>query len=362
MQWLLLLIIVPYLYLLLKIYFSLKKIRPFHPERVPDLFISIVAACRNEEKNLPSLLSDIAGQEYNPDNFELIIIDDNSSDSTFEVASGYTGIKHLKVLKSNGTGKKKAVKRGVWSSSGRVIITTDADCRMGEKWLGTIASVYGGHHPDMIICPVKLESRPGFFGKFQELEYLSLQGITAGTAAAGNPVMCNGANLSFLKTAFDKHADNLHDELVTGDDIFLLHNLKNELWKKIVWLESPEATVTTRASETLWSFIKQRARWISKAGSYDDRYTKNLAIVTFVTILGQAFLLIAGFFFPGLIPVFLAVLIIKSIPDFLILHVMSVRYGVKKIMRWFLPSQIIYPFYVIAVSVFSLPARKRKSL
>jgi biofilm PGA synthesis N-glycosyltransferase PgaC len=361
MRWFLLLIFLPYLYLLLKIYFSLKKIRPFHSERVPELFISVIAACRNEEDNLPSLLFDIAGQEYNPDNFEFIIIDDNSSDSTFEVASRYTGIKHMKVLKNNGNGKKQAIKTGVRASYGRVIVTTDADCRMGEKWIGTIASLYDERHPDMIICPVKLENRQGFFGKFQELEYLSLQGITAGTAAAGNPVMCNGANLSFLKTAFDKHADNLHDELVSGDDIFLLHNLKNESWKKIIWLESPEATVTTRASETLWSFLNQRARWISKAGSYNDRYTKNLAIVTFVTILGQASLLISGFFFPRILPVFLAGLIIKSIPDFLILSDTTVRSGVKKLMRWFLPSQIIYPFYVITVSIFSLVTGKRRN-
>ena len=40
------------------------------------------------------------------------------------------------------------------ASSGRLIITTDADCRMGKSWIRTIASFYEKHKPDMIICPV----------------------------------------------------------------------------------------------------------------------------------------------------------------------------------------------------------------
>ena len=56
---------------------------------------------------------------------------------------------------------------------------------MGEKWIRTIASFYEHNKPDMIICPVQLEKRNGFFRRFQELEFLSLQGITAGSAILG---------------------------------------------------------------------------------------------------------------------------------------------------------------------------------
>ncbi len=228
MQWLALILLIPYLYLLLKIYFSLRKIRPYIPPESSDVFVSVIVACRNEEKNLPPLLSDIAAQNYNPDLFEVIIIDDNSTDTTFKIASCFTGIKNLKIINNSGSGKKNAIKTGVEACQGELVITTDADCRVGIGWINTITSFYAGNKPGMIICPVELKGGRGFFQRFQELEFLSLQGVTAGTAAAGNPVMCNGANLSFSKEAYQKYSGNLHDEKVSGDDVFLLHNIKQE--------------------------------------------------------------------------------------------------------------------------------------
>jgi glycosyltransferase involved in cell wall biosynthesis len=360
MYWFILLAFVPYLYYLLRICFSLKKIKTFYPVTGPELFISVIIACRNEEKNLPSVLSAVASQNYNHVSFELIIVDDNSSDSTFDIASGFKGIKNLKVLKNKGSGKKSAIRRGIEVSEGEVIATTDADCRMGEKWLATIASFYHVFHPDLIICPVKLEPADGFFGKFQELEFLSLQGITAATAESGNPVMCNGANLSFLKESYNAHSGDLHDELLSGDDIFLLHSLKKNAGKKILWLESPDTVVTTRPSGTILSYLRQRVRWVSKAGSYTDRFTVCLGIITLVTILVQLSILTAGLFDPWFLLLFTAAFIIKSIPDFMILLNTTKRYGNRKIMRWFLPSQLVYPFYVLAVVTFYLIKGSRK--
>ncbi len=359
MQWLLLILIIPYLYLLLKIYSGLVKIKPFDNEIPDELFISVVVACHNEERNLPLLLHYLSEQDYNPNMFEVIIVDDNSSDKTYDFISGVTMIKKLHAIKNTGTGKKQAIRTGIKASSGEVIITTDADCRMGKRWLSAIVSFCTLTKPDMIICPVKSESNPGFLSYFQELEFLSLQGVTAGTTNAGNPVMCNGANLAFTKESYIRNSGSLHDELASGDDVFLLHSIKNENNSKIVWLESEKAIVTTAANKTLNSFLKQRARWISKTSTYRDLYAKTLAIVTFVTILLQLSVLIAGFFHPVFFMVFLAVLIIKSVPDFLILHNTTSRYGKKYLMRWFLPSQLIYPFYVLSVSIFSLTISSR---
>lgn len=361
MQWLLLLILIPYIYLITKIYLSLKSIPSFYHKKDSEIFVSVIVACRNEEKLLPLLLSDIAGQTYNPDLFELIIVNDNSSDSTFNIASGFSRVKNIKVLNSNGKGKKKAIRTGVEASAGSQIITTDADCRIGKNWLKTIVSFQAEHNPEMIICPVKPEGRKGFFHRFQELEFLSLQGITAGTSAGENPVMCNGANLAFKKETYLEQAGNLHDELASGDDVFLLHNIKSYPDKRIMWLESADATAVIRTSGNLSSFLHQRARWISKAGAYSDRFTKVLAIVTFVTISIQLLLLLGGLFFPGLIGVFVVYFVLKSVPDFLILSNTVRRYDKKSLMRWFLPSQLVYPFYVIAIVPCSLFSRAKWS-
>lgn len=351
MQWLALILLIPYIYILLRIYFSLREIKPYNPKTQSDIFVSVIVACRNEEKRLPSLLSGLAAQDYDHSFFEVIIIDDNSVDTTIAIASGFTGIRNLKVMRNKGVGKKKAIKTGIEACKGELLITTDADCVPAGSWLKTMAAFYSENDPDMIIGPVEIRGSGGFFQRFQELEFLSLQGITAGTAMIGNPILCNGANMAFTKEAYLKNNDRLHEEKVSGDDIFLLHSLKKESDNKIMLIESSDALVKTSPCDTWSSFLKQRARWISKAGSYSDGYTILVAIVTFVTILIQPFLLVAGIFDPVFFLVFPGALIMKSIPDYLILRNTTLRYGRKKLMWWFIPSQIFYTYYILRVVI-----------
>jgi biofilm PGA synthesis N-glycosyltransferase PgaC len=359
MIWFLIIPSLTYLILLLEIYSNLRKVKLFKQEVIPLINVSVVVACRNEEKNLPGLLNDLSSQDYNPNLFEIIIVDDNSTDNTFGLVSDQKNIKNFKILHNPGKGKKSAIRAGINVATGELIITTDADCRMGEKWISTVSSFYSVTKPDMIISPVQMENKPGFSGRYREIEFLSLQGVTAGTAQAGNPVMCNGANLAFTKEAYFRHSENLHNEIVSGDDIFLLHSLKKEKNVKIAWLGSPDGIVTTSQSKSLGSFFNQRARWISKAKSYDDRYTLLISIVTFVTILTSLYLLISGIINHQLLIIFLASFIIKSIPDFLILFKITGRYNKRHLLWWFIPSQIVYPFYVIIVVFRSLFKKSR---
>ena len=120
----------------------------------------------------------------------MIIVDDNSTDKTSEIAEGYAGISNLITVNNKGKGKKQALRTGISAAQGNLIITTDADCTMGKNWIRTIASFYEKYKPDLIICPVKIKSSTGFLGKFSELEFMSLQGITAGTAALQEKRLC----------------------------------------------------------------------------------------------------------------------------------------------------------------------------
>ena len=94
----------------------------------------------------------------------------------------------------------------------------------------------------MIICPVSLKQAEAFSDRFQELEFLSLQGITAGTAVSGDADNVQRGKPCIFKGSIIKTYRNLHDEIVSGDDVFLLHSLKKKDSGKILWLESPEAS------------------------------------------------------------------------------------------------------------------------
>jgi glycosyltransferase involved in cell wall biosynthesis len=359
MHWLPAILILPYFFLLLKLYRSLFKIKIFYASTEPVTFVSVVVACRNEQKNLPALLNSIAHQNYPEYLFEVIIIVDNSTDKTFEIAEGFTGISNILTLYNKGKGKKQALRTGITAAKGNLVLATDADCSMGENWIRIIAAFYELNKPDMIICPVQTEPVRGFSGKFQELEFLSLQGITAATAISEEATMCNGANLAFTREAYLHNSDNLHDEINSGDDIFLLHSMKKGNRAKILWMESPDTLVTTKSQSTYRSFLKQRSRWISKGKAYKDRYTIVLGIVAFVAVALQISYFIACLIYPSLIWVFLSILILKSIPDLLILLNTSRRYYKRNLMKWFFPSQLIYPFYVLSVVFYSLIFRNK---
>jgi glycosyltransferase involved in cell wall biosynthesis len=359
MHWLPAILVLPYVFLLLTIYRSLLRIKSFKVSAEPVTFVSLVVACHNESKNLPVLLNSIALQNYPESLFEVILVDDNSTDKTLEIADGFTGLSNIHTINNQGSGKKQALRTGILISKGNLIMTTDADCRMGKNWIRTIASFYGSNKPDMMICPVTIESVRGIFGRFQELEFLSLQGVTAGSAWSGKATMCNGANLAFNREAYLNHIDNLHDEINSGDDVFLLHSMKKETRSKIFWLESPDVLVTAQSSPTLGSFLKQRSRWISKGKAYRDLHTITLGIITFFTIVLQVSCFIALFINPAFIKVFLTIFILKSVPDLLILLNTSARYKKRYLMKWFIPAQAIYPFYVLSVVFYSLISREK---
>jgi len=354
MHWIPAILILPYFFLIISIYRNLRKIVPFSATVTPRTFISVIIACRNGQNELPSLLECLAMQDYPKDLHEVIFVDDGSSDRTYDILSENIIPGRIKALKNDGKGKKAAIMKGIKESAGSLIITTDADCTMGRSWIRTIAAYFEENNPDMIICPIQLDCKDGFFARFQELEYLSLQGITAGTAMGGNGILCNGGNLAFTRKAYLNHSRSLHFELGTGDDIFLLHSLKSDPGSKIIWLESRDAVVTTSSSSDLHSFLKQRNRWISKWKAYNDRFTIATGILTFTAVLMQLYACFPVFNDILYIWPLLTILTLKSIPDFLILHNTTLRYGKTRLMSWFLPVQLIYPFYVMAVLLYKI--------
>ena len=348
-----LLLLTPYIITILKISEGLSSVKRYLPKSNPSTFISIIVPCKNEATNLPYLLESIYNQDYDPANYELIVVNDNSSDATTSIALSFNKIANMHVISNTGVGKKAAIRSGVEEAKGELIVTCDADCQMPNSWLRTIADYYEKRHPDMIVCPVKLEG-DGFASWFQKLEFASLQGVTAGTIMKNNAIMCNGANLAFTKEVYEQNSENLYNNLPSGDDIFLLQSIKKDKDRIIDWLESDNVIVTTGCSSTLDSYLSQRARWISKTGYYNDMYTIFVSLVTLIAVILQFTLCIMTLYDTVFFKAFATTFLVKSIPDYMIISNVAKRYGQKSALKCFLPAQLVYPFYVIATILKSL--------
>ena len=121
--------------------------------------LSVVIPSRNEERNIVNCLNDLIKQDYPKELFEIIIIDDDSTDKTANIVNDFINNnpeKEITLISSKNSkipfqGKKQAIKTAVSVSKGDFIITTDADCRMREKWLSTIAAYFESQKIKMII-------------------------------------------------------------------------------------------------------------------------------------------------------------------------------------------------------------------
>ncbi len=328
------------------------------PESTPAFRLSVVVACKNEALHLPALL--LALQNQSNKDFELVLVNNNSTDDTSAVMESAKSIfNKIIIVECSENGKKHALKAGIQAATGEMIVTTDADCRPHPEWIATICSFLHKHPSDLLIGPVNTSAPISFLGKLQQLEFVTLVASGAGAAGAGMPVMCNGANLAFTKKAWLESQTDLHEEQISGDDVFLLLSIKKRRGT-IRFLKSEKAMVTTLAAGSLKSFVRQRMRWTSKAPAYTDFHLILTALAVFGISVVQLGLLFLSFlsiqFFIG----YLTVFGIKLLVDFIFCTKLKDFFSLQLSPQLLLSLSFIYPFYITTVVVLSAISRKKK--
>lgn len=126
---------------------------------------------------------------------------------------------------------------------------------------------------DLIILPLRMESEkenPSLLERLQIAEYAAIQQLTIETAKRGHAVMCSGANLIAKRDRWLESYPDLHPEIPSGDDMFLLESFKRR-GLKIAVSESEELTAIVRPHTDWHAFWKQRMRWAGKAPKYTDK-------------------------------------------------------------------------------------------
>lgn len=266
------------LYVLILIY--LRKgwgaIPLFSSSNTSSKHVSILIAARNEEDNIARTIEAVLQQNYPAAQLELIIVDDHSTDKTADIVRTYAdrGVKllQLQVGDKLNSYKKYAITKAIEMASGEIIVTTDADCRMGPDWIRTIMAYFDKHDSYLVSSPVAYSEEKSRFEELQTLEFLYLIGLGAAGIGNGNPTTCNGANLAYRRDVFfEMGGFKGIDNLASGDDELFLHKVAEKYADKIGFCKSRDAIVYTDAKPDLASFISQRKRWASKSTKYKDK-------------------------------------------------------------------------------------------
>jgi cellulose synthase/poly-beta-1,6-N-acetylglucosamine synthase-like glycosyltransferase len=111
---------------------------------------------------------------------------------------------------------------------------------------------------------------PSLLERLQIAEYAAIQQLTIESAQKGKAVMCSGANLIVRRDRWLESYPDLHPEIPSGDDMFLLESFKRR-GLKIAVLDDPQFEAIVRPQTSWRTFFRQRMRWAGKAPKYTDK-------------------------------------------------------------------------------------------
>lgn len=363
-QVILFLLILFAIYLLLIIYYCKSWISiPGFKSKTYDYCtkITIIIPARNEACNIAACLDAVCSQSYPNNLFEVLVVDDHSTDDTAAIIQSYA-TRHVKLISlqefvtgERNSYKKKAIEIAVSQSTGELIITTDADCIVPLNWLQTIAAFYEQYQPQFIAAPVVIRNGNRFIEIFQSLDFMTLQGITGASVYKKMHSMCNGANLAYTKKAFEEVGGFTGiDNIASGDDMLLMHKIYRQWPDKVMFLKSKQAIVQTAPVKTISEFLNQRIRWASKADKYDDKRIFAVLVLVYLFNVLMLILPIIGLFKPERLSVihyplpitsfWLLLLLVKTIIELIFLCPVANFFGKQKLLWWF---PLMQPFHIL---------------
>lgn len=324
--------------------------------------VSVLVAFRNEALNIHNLLDCLIAQNYDSLLTEIIFIDDHSDDNTSQLIEKYIALhrlKNIRLILSDGEGKKVAQACGVKHAGGELIITTDADCEMESQWISSLVAYYNESEAKLIAGPVVHFNEKGIWQQFFSLDFLSLVAFGAGSMGAGLPFMGNAANMAFSRKAYKEIISKTSSEnFVSGDDVFLIQKMVKEFGSGAVrFLKNPDSVVRTKPPENWKQFINQRIRWGSKAKGYLSFWSLVVPLVVFMLNFLMVVIFIFAINAPGFFIIYLLYVILKTLMDYPLLSFFSGFFGKRKLLRFLFPFEFIYPFYLTFAAFFSIFSR-----
>ena len=338
---------------LVMIVWLFSKLKESTESKETSLSVSIIIPFRNEVGNLPALLKCLSAQVYNG-SWEMIFVNDHSDDKGVECVENFVqkeGVSNLRLIHSpkGAEGKKAALGVGKMQASGEIIVQTDADCEMGDRWLQNLINGFD-ETVEMVLAPVAMSGKKGFWSKFAALEFMSLQATGAAFALGNKPIMGSAANMAYRKSALT-NLEIKGENISSGDDVFMIQTLASENPRKVKFVMDIKAQTYTDAPATFGEFMNQRARWGSKTTNYPSKLAIAVAgLIGGISVLLCAFVILA-FWQLVFLEMLASILFVKAVADYVFLSKYARLTKQTKLLRYFTPSTVIYPFYICITGV-----------
>lgn len=252
--------------LTLSITYNLKRKRQYN---TATLRISIIVPAYNEEKTITSTIQSLQKLVY--PNYEIIVVDDGSTDQTYQKAIK-TQNSQTRIIHQQNKGKPNALNTGITQSSGDIILTVDADTTLHKDALTKIANHFA-NNPKIgaIAGNVKIKREPTFINTLQSAEYATgINLVRKAQSVLGCVLVVPGPIAAIKKEAIQKTGGFSEETFAEDFDITLA------ILKAGYRIEYEETSIAyTDAPKNIQDLFKQRRRWYRGMIQVLDKY-KNM--------------------------------------------------------------------------------------
>lgn len=318
------LVIIFLMYLVWYLFLARGQFAVFQTAKASTPFVSVIVAAHNEENHISGLLTSLQKQTYPAEHFEIIIVDDRSTDKTNLILKNWQKklanlfVYRIEQSSAHMPAKKFALTQAIQKSRGDILLFTDADCFPAPTWISTTVSYFTDDTGVVIgFSPLKATGKK-LLPRLLEIESV-WNSLVARTGLAWNiPMTATGRNLAYRKSVF-KQVDGFQAiaHSISGDDDLFLHLVHRRTSFRLQFANSPKSTVVSIPPTSWKHFFRQRIRHFS-AGKY---YNPLSQLIYAVFHLSNTVLLLSPIFciWNRQVPLILVLLFLKFSMDFFLL-------------------------------------------
>ncbi len=328
--------------------------------------VSVVICAKNEDKNLKAFLPAIYAQNY-PD-FEVILIDDRSTDDTFDVIQSFKEKypQQTKIVRVNSSddnrlwgNKKYALTLGIKAATNDLLLFTDADCKPASPhWIEQMISQFSDNKQLILGYGKYQPIKNSWLNKLIRFETVQTALQYFSYALAGKPYMGVGRNLAYTKNLFmDNNGFYSHLDILSGDDDLFVNEVSTA--ENTAICIDPESFTVSKPKTTWGAFIRQKRRHIATANHY--KKTHRLFLTWY-------FISLAGFWVTGiwllikayLWPVVLGIIFVRLLTAWYINYKTNLKLKENGLSLWFPMLEIgliSFQFVIFVLNLIKKPVR-----
>jgi hypothetical protein len=323
--------------------------------------VSVIVAARNEEGTISGCLNSLLAQDYPAERFEILVVDDHSTDGTSQAAARAAArqLVPLRVLRApecpHGVGpKKNALSHGIAHATGEVLLFTDADCRVPGRWIRAMI----GHldrQTGAVTGAVFPAGQAGLGSSLAWLERFLIHYAAAAAVGWGSPASASGGNLCYRRAAYDELGGIARSDLFSGDDDLMVQAVAQAGWR-VGFASGGDSIVTEERASGAVRRLHAAARHQSTVPYYPWHWRAAFALtivsgaLTLFTVAAAFSHLVSWWFVPALLGM-------RFLIEAPAAALFARRLGARLTAGRFLLGEILLPSYLVVRSLAAMIPR-----